>query len=126
MPCLGKNEAISFGERSKLLKIARQRINSPGNKYINHIWGEKEFGGTSVIYISDVDLSGLGFNQKQAASIPELTEPLIEKTPVIGLSVACSLIGINWIVRRRNQLAKEKTKEQEISTDKKGDNENAE
>jgi hypothetical protein len=33
--------------------------------------------------------------------VPSLTEPLISKTPFIGLGVAGSLLGVNWIIRRR-------------------------
>jgi formate dehydrogenase iron-sulfur subunit len=99
------SNAITFGNRDELLKKAHQTIKSAGSKYINHVWGEKEFGGTSLLYISDVDLAELGFPKENHIAIPELTDPLIEKTPFIGSGVALSLIGINWIVRRRNKLA---------------------
>ena len=42
-------------------------------------------------------------------SIPSLTEPLIAKTPVIGLGVMGSLLGINWVIRRRMKLARDGT-----------------
>ncbi len=103
------NKAMAFGNREDMLKLARQKINADPGTYINHIWGEKEFGGTSVLYISDVDLKQLGFPES-ARPIPALTEPLIEKTPVIGGSVAVGLIGLNWIIGRRNKLAKENAK----------------
>lgn len=102
------NNAIMFGEREKMLNLARKTIRQNKGKYKDHIWGEKEFGGTDVLYISDVCLKDLGWTKKAKESIPEMTEPVVEATPVIALSVASGLIGLNWIVNRRNKLAKEK------------------
>jgi formate dehydrogenase iron-sulfur subunit len=99
---------LEFGERDPLLKTAKTRIQQNPSKYINHIWGEKEFGGTSVMYISDVDLAGIGWPKYEPEAIPRLTEPLIHKTPFIGLSVALGLVSINWIIKRRIKLADEK------------------
>jgi hypothetical protein len=64
-----------------------------------------EFGGTSVLYISDVDLAKMGWPEEATVAIPQLTEPLIEKTPFIGLTVAGCLVGLNWIIKRRIKLA---------------------
>ena len=73
---------------------------------MDRVWGEHEFGGTSVLYISDVDLGVAGWPEPEATeSIPSLTEPLIAKTPFIGMGVMSSLLGINWVIRRRMRLA---------------------
>ncbi len=114
---------LEFGERDSLLKIAKMRIKQNPNKYLNHIWGEKEFGGTSVIYISDVDLAGIGWPEHEPEAIPRLTEPLIHKTPFIGFSVAFGLVGINWIIKRRMKLADEKNNTV-IKNDSTGETEN--
>ena len=102
------NQALVFGERDKLLKLARATIRKNPSRYQDHIWGEEEFGGTSVLYISDVDLQALDWPRVQMASIPSLTTSLIEKTPVIGLSVATGLLGLSWIINRRMKLAAER------------------
>ncbi len=98
---------LEFGEREHLINIAKERIKNDPGKYIDHIWGEKEFGGTSVIYISDVSLADIGWPEFEPEAIPTLTEPLIHKTPFIGLGVAASLVSINWIIKRRMKLADE-------------------
>jgi hypothetical protein len=77
------------------------------------VWGEHEFEGTSVLYISDVDLNELGWPEHKMASIASLTEPLIEKTPFIGLGVATGLLGLNWIVKRRIQLSAEHSRDKD-------------
>lgn len=98
--------ALVFGERDELLLQANERIRKNPLRYVKHVWGEGEFGGTAVLYISDVDLAQLGWPEQAAVSIPSLTEPLVHTTPLIGLSVAVGLIGLNWIVKRRNELAR--------------------
>jgi formate dehydrogenase iron-sulfur subunit len=101
------NQALQFGERSALVAEAHRRIKAQPSKYLPRLWGEKEFGGTSLLYISDVDLKLLGWPPQETGAIPELTEPLIAQTPFIGASVAGSLLGVNWIIRRRMQLQRE-------------------
>ncbi len=96
--------ALEFGHRSTLLRKAHALIKSHPERYKNHVWGEHEFGGTSVMYVADVDLASLGWPEGAAAAIPSLTEALIHKTPFIGLGVAAGLIGLNWIVKRRIEL----------------------
>lgn len=98
-------KALTFGDRDQLLCQAHTSIRNDPGRYRRHVWGEEEFGGTSVLYISDVDLAALGWPAGQVPSIPSLTVPLIHKTPFIGLGVAASLLGLNWIVQRRNELA---------------------
>jgi formate dehydrogenase iron-sulfur subunit len=102
-------KAIIFGERYKLLKQAYSTINSNRNKYINHIWGQKEYGGTSILFISDIDLTKMDWPNTTVTPVPEHTEPLIEKTPAIGLTVGGLLVGLHWILRRKNELAAENT-----------------
>lgn len=98
--------AIVFGEREELIQKARKIIRSDG-KYIDRIWGESSLGGASVLYVSDFDLSPIGLTSPEEPAIPELTEPLAKKTPVIGAAVGSTMIGLTWIINRRNKLAKE-------------------
>ena len=55
-------EALVFGRRNDLIKRARQRIERQPGKYIDHIYGEFEAGGTSWLYVSDVPFAEAGFN----------------------------------------------------------------
>jgi formate dehydrogenase iron-sulfur subunit len=98
-------KALTFGDRDELLRQAQASLRIDAGRYRSHVWGEEEFGGTSVLYISDVNLAALGWPAGQEPSIPSLTVPLLHKTPFIGLGVAASLLGLNWIVQRRKELA---------------------
>jgi formate dehydrogenase iron-sulfur subunit len=101
------HEALTFGPRDALVEEAHDRIARGPSAYLPRVWGEDEFGGTSVLYVSDVDLGALGWPDGDAAAIPSLTESLITKTPFIGGGVACSLLAINWMIGRRMKLAAE-------------------
>ena len=68
--------AITFGEREELLAVARERIRKFPGRYINHIYGEHEFGGTSWLVLSGAPFESLDL-------LPGVThEPL----PAIGTS----------------------------------------
>jgi formate dehydrogenase iron-sulfur subunit len=53
--------ALTFGKRDELLELAKTRIYTNPGKYSTHIYGEHEAGGTSWLYISDVEMDKLGF-----------------------------------------------------------------
>jgi formate dehydrogenase iron-sulfur subunit len=101
------SEALRFGDRDELLSEAHRMIGSNRGLYLPRVWGEHEFGGTCVLYVSDVDLEAVGWPHVDTAAIPTLTEPLIAKTPAIGLTVMGAVLGINWVIRRRMRLAAE-------------------
>ncbi len=108
-------EATIFGTREELIEIARKRIQSEPKRYIDHIYGEHEFGGTSVLYISDIPLGKVikmpstdEFNKMRVPrlaneSIPSLVEPWVWVTPVQFFAVSAGLTGI-WLFRRRSLL----------------------
>jgi formate dehydrogenase iron-sulfur subunit len=49
-------EALTYGPRSELIKIAREKIKKYPDRYIDYIYGENEVGGTSWLYLSGQDL----------------------------------------------------------------------
>ena len=52
--------ALKYGQRDELLAYAHERIQKYPDKYLQHVYGEKEVGGTSVLYISHVPFEQLG------------------------------------------------------------------
>jgi formate dehydrogenase iron-sulfur subunit len=101
-------EATIFGERDDLLAEARRRIDAEPGKYIDHIWGEHEVGGTSVLYISDVDLATAGWPARLPGhAVPELSNRVLRTVPGTFLGVGVAMTGIHWIVKRRQKLAAE-------------------
>ncbi len=42
---------LKYGEREELLAEAKQRIKNNPGKYVDHIYGEHEAGGTTMLYL---------------------------------------------------------------------------
>jgi len=68
--------AIAFGSRKEMLAEAKRRIKKHPDRYVNHIYGEKELGGTSVFYISPVKFEELGFKTYSEKSPVETSEAI--------------------------------------------------
>ncbi|WP_026183912.1 4Fe-4S dicluster domain-containing protein [Desulfitobacterium hafniense] len=88
--------ALTFGERDELLAEAKKRIQEKG--YIDKIFGEKEAGGTSWLYISDTPLEEMRFRTDVTTEpLPSYTEGYMKATPIIGVSWAAVLAGLFFI-----------------------------
>jgi formate dehydrogenase iron-sulfur subunit len=73
---------FTFGEKDEILQKGREAIKK--GDYIKTIYGEKEVGGTSWLYISDVPFEELGFDTNVPdRSLPSLTWKLLRKVPMI-------------------------------------------
>lgn len=96
-------ETMLLGEREEVLKEARNRMSTNPGKYVDHIYGEKEAGGTSWIYLSAVPFESLGFNMNvPVLKLPDLTWAYISKIPtVIGAVIVAG--AATWAITRRNQ-----------------------
>jgi formate dehydrogenase iron-sulfur subunit len=102
--------ALTYGDHKTILAIAREKINGDGG-YVKHIFGEKEAGGTSWLYISDIPFENLGFRTNVTTKpLPEYTESILGLTPAVGLGWGALLTGMYVYNRRRNEIAKEKEK----------------
>lgn len=79
-------KATIFGPREELIAEAARRINAEPGKYVNHIFGVTEVGGTSWIFISDVPFKELGFKTNVVnKALPEFTWPIMSKVPAIAV-----------------------------------------
>jgi formate dehydrogenase iron-sulfur subunit len=108
--------ATIFGDRNELLKIAHKRINDEPDKYINIVWGEHEIGGTSVLYLSDIDLGFLSYQTHIGNEpLPETTAPAMESVPFAFVGMGGFMLGLNWIIRRRMELNEKLVKKEEPS-----------
>lgn len=97
--------ALTFGDRATLLSEARQRIQANKGRYLNHIYGESELGGTSTLYISPIEFTALGLPAVGNEPVTTRSETLaIYGTPAIAAVAAVVLGGLSWFSRRRAQL----------------------
>ncbi|MBU1157262.1 MAG: 4Fe-4S dicluster domain-containing protein, partial [Proteobacteria bacterium] len=69
-------EAITFGKRSELIKLAKQKMADDPGRYQPQVYGEKEVGGTSWLYISREPFAKVGFLKLPSQPMPHLTETI--------------------------------------------------
>ena len=101
-------EATIFGDRDELLAEAERRIRAEPGRYRNHVFGRDEVGGTSVLYVSDLDLGFLAWKPDlEAAALPDKTWAALGKVPTIVLLMGGLMTGAWWVIGRRNKLAAE-------------------
>jgi formate dehydrogenase iron-sulfur subunit len=101
-------DALVLGQRDELINIGRERINSRPGKYIDHIYGEKEIGGTSWLYLSPVPFDKIGLPVLGTEPVTLNAERAMGAVPPVLAGVAASMAGIYWIFKRRDRLEKER------------------
>lgn len=117
--------ATLFGPREALLAEAKRRMElKPGEiynyprgdvtkpdshhekevpEYLQHVWGEKEAGGTNVMHISSVPFDKLGMpplGERSYASISETVQHTLYSYMVLPAVV---LGGLSYVVRRNTE-----------------------
>jgi len=98
-------KATIFGDRDELLAEAHRRLRESPAKYHNRVWGESEVGGTSVLYISDIDLSFLTYGEQFGDKpLTQTTRMAMEAVPFTFLGVGMAMTGLYWIIQRRMAL----------------------
>lgn len=94
--------ATMFGERDALVREARARIAAEPDRYVDHIYGLEEAGGTSVLMLSSVPFADLGLPATLPGEpLPLLTWQALSKVPDVALIAATFLYGVHWITKRR-------------------------
>ncbi len=108
-------EALTFGKRDDLLKIARARILEHPERYIDHIYGENEMGGTSWLYLSGVPFENIGLREDLGVKpAPELTAGALGGVPIVVGLWPVFLTGIYAMSKRKDKIA-EQEKEAALS-----------
>ena len=100
-------EAVIFGDYQEILRIARNRLEQYPDRYYPKIYGETEFGGTQVLYLSHVPFEKLGFREGSEESIPHLQQT-IQHGVYKGFVAPAALYAMMGVVLFRNRRANEK------------------
>lgn len=96
--------ATQFGNRDDLIREARSRIDAHPDQYVDHIYGLKEAGGTSVLFVSPVPFAALGFPGVSNEPYPKLTWNILTKIPSIVSVGTVLMAGIYWVIHRRMMM----------------------
>lgn len=112
-------EAITFGKRSQLTAIARDRIKADPSRYINHIYGETEAGGTSWLYLSGVPFEELGFQTSLGTTAyPEYTKDFLSMVPLVLVGWPALFGGIYMMTKDRDKAEETATAHSENEEDR--------
>ncbi len=87
--------ALVFGKRGDLLRTAHKRIADSPDKYIDHVYGEREVGGTSWLYLAGVPFEDLGFPADVGEKpYPELTASFLYSVPMVLTLAPALMLGV--------------------------------
>ena len=104
--------ALQFGKRRELLEVAKTRIYQNPNRYVHHVYGEHEVGGTSWLYLTDVPFEQLGFRMDLGTTAyPELTWTFLSAVPFVLTLWPPFLMGLYAFTRSRERAAGEPEQE---------------
>ena len=94
--------ALRFGQRQELLAQAHAQIDSNPGRYVDHVFGEFEVGGTAMLYLSDIPFAELGFPvDLPDGAPPEETEKIMNTLPGVIGGVAALMAGTAIYTHRK-------------------------
>lgn len=97
-------EALVFGKRAELVTLARERLDKRPDRYINYIYGEKELGGTSWLYLAGrptAEIKLLPMPDTAPAQLTEAIQHGIFKYGILPIAFYGLLGGVMWYNHRR-------------------------
>ena len=102
-------DALESGDRDELLAIAHARIAAHPERYIDHVYGEFEKGGTSYLILSHVPFAELGLPELRTEPINEITESIMEGTMPFAMGwygvLAATAAVVHTVNKRKDEKA---------------------
>jgi Fe-S-cluster-containing dehydrogenase component len=106
-------QANIFGKRSRIMKLARERIVAD-RRYVDYIYGEREAGGTDWLYLSPVPFEEVGFDMNvEKNPYPEFTKGFLSAVPIVLVTWPVLLGGMAVLSRRGRENGEDKTNHQQ-------------
>lgn len=99
-------EAVIAGNYTDLLAEAKRRLAEHPDRYHPKIYGEKDLGGTQVLYLSHVPFEKLGFEFSDEEPVPELQQTIqhgIYQGFIAPAALYAILGGVIWKNSRKNK-----------------------
>jgi formate dehydrogenase iron-sulfur subunit len=98
--------ALRTGSREELLAEAYKRITERPRKYVHHVYGEHEAGGTSFLHIAGRPFDELGYRRNlPTRSYREYTRPAMATIPFVLGGLGLALGAVRWVIVRREEVA---------------------
>ena len=102
--------ALLSGKRGELLEVAEKRIKDFPDRYVNHLYGKDEVGGTSWLYLAGVAFDKLGLPKPEkigTISPAQLTWPYMLAVPGIVVFMTGLCTGLYYYFRRGEKAGEE-------------------
>jgi formate dehydrogenase iron-sulfur subunit len=97
--------ALKHGDRDALLAEAHRRIERQPERYVDHVYGEQEGGGTAWLYLAAVPFADLGlpteFTRRSGSPGEQASAGWTPRLAGIGALAA----GLAWYAERRERVA---------------------
>lgn len=77
--------ALTYGKRTELIAFAHEKIAMYPDRYVDHVYGEHEAGGTSWLYLASAPLEELGLPALGDAPVQHLAETIQHSVFKFGL-----------------------------------------
>jgi formate dehydrogenase iron-sulfur subunit len=101
-------EVMTFGKRSDLLKLAYDKISAEPDRYVRHVYGEREVGGTSWMFLAGAPFSKIGFKDDLGPTpLPEHTRNYLSAAPLVLAMWPVMFTGMYMFTKRREEMMKE-------------------
>ena len=106
-------QALMFGSRRQILEEGKRRIAANPDKYVNHIYGEYEVGGTSHLYLSAVPFPQIGFRTDLGTvPYPEYSTGFLFAVPFVFVLWPIVMLGINRATKKDGEEKHEEKHEE--------------
>lgn len=99
--------AIVFGERDELVAEAHRRIRAQPARYVDHVYGEHEVGGTGVLAIAPAEPEALGLPALGRAPATRYSESVVRSLPLALAATVASLTALHLFTHRRDRVRSE-------------------
>lgn len=106
--------ALQFGKRDELIGKAWERARSAPDQYIQHVYGEKEVGGTAYLYLAGVSFDKAGFRSDLGTrSYPSYSKAALGYVPAAVLGMGGLLTAFHIFHERKARLMAQSTQTSE-------------
>lgn len=107
-------EVMTFGKRRDLIKMGHQKIRTTPDRYVDHIYGEKEVGGTAWMYLSNVPFEEVGFDTHLGTQpIISYVKDFLAIVPMVLCIWPALFTGFHLLARRKEAKEQNTSKSEE-------------
>jgi Fe-S-cluster-containing dehydrogenase component len=98
-------DAVIYGKRTDLLAGAKRRVAAEPEKYSAHIYGEKDGGGTQVLYLApkDVTFTQLGMPELREGSAAQFSEKVSHAPYLYGVTPVALYAALAFVINRNHK-----------------------